>query len=37
MTKQELLNRVDKVWDNPTYDDLLGLVNEMAKYINKGE
>lgn len=33
MTKQELLDRADEVWNNPTYDDLLELVGEMSKYI----
>lgn len=35
--KEELLKRVDEVWDNPTYDDLLELVGDLARYIEKGE
>lgn len=33
MTKQELLDRADEVWNSPDYDDLLELVGEMSKYI----
>lgn len=35
MTKSEILDRVDEVWDNPTYDDLLELVGIMSKYIEE--
>lgn len=35
MRKQEILAEVDKVWDNPTYDDLLELVGIMSKYIEE--
>lgn len=32
MTKQEkLLERVNKAWDDPTYDDLLELVSEFVR------
>ena len=38
MTKrEELLKRVEDVWNNPTYDDLLDLVSDLVKYIKKGE
>lgn len=35
MTKQEILAEVDRVWNNPTYDDLLELVGIMSRYIEE--
>ena len=35
--KQDLLKRVDKVWKDPTYDQLIDLVNELVCFIKKGE
>ena len=34
---QDLLKRVDKVWKDPTYDQLIDLVNELVCFIKKGE
>jgi len=35
--RDSLLARVDKVWENPTQDDLLKLVDELVKFIKQGE
>ena len=35
--KEDLLERVDKVWKDPTYDQLIDLVNELVCFIKKGE
>ena len=35
--KQELLARADEVWENPNYDDLLNLVSDLVKFIERGE
>ena len=35
--KEELLEKVDKVWENPNQDDLLNLVDELVKFIKRGE
>lgn len=33
MNKREVLAEIDKVWDNPTYDDLLNALDIAAEYI----
>ena len=35
--KEDLLKRVDKVWKDPTYDQLIDLVNELVCFIKKGD
>lgn len=35
--KEDLLERADKVWKDPTYDQLIDLVNELVCFIKKGE
>lgn len=35
--KEDLLKRVDKVWKDPTYDQLIDLVNELVCFIKEGE
>lgn len=35
--KKTLLKRADDVWNDPTYDDLLDLVSDLIKYIEKGD
>lgn len=36
MTKQEVLDYLDEVWDSPNYDNLLNAVEVATKYI-RGE
>lgn len=35
--KEDLLKRVDNVWKDPTYDQLIDLVNELVCFIKEGE
>lgn len=37
MDREKLLNRADKVWANPTYDDLLDLVKDLVWFIEHEE
>ena len=37
MDKEELLDRADKVWANPTYDDLLDLVKDLVYFIEHND
>lgn len=34
-SKEELMKRVEEVWKDPNYDDLLELVGDLTKYIKE--
>lgn len=33
--KEDLMKRVEDVWEDPNYDDLLELVGDLTKYIKE--